>query len=86
MLSLVGVETGVTSEMTGPVVSTVNVVTTRVLLTLDAPSVTVIVQFEYVPSANVLNITVFDPLDAAAVALLQEPPYVIVPASSVVKV
>ena len=53
---------------------------------LEEESVTVIVQFEYVPALNVLKVMVFAPTEAAVVVEEQEPPYVIVPASSVVKV
>ena len=70
----------------GIVVSTVNEVTARILLALLAASVTVMVQFEYVPSARAVNVIVFAQTVADVVALLQEPPYVMVPASSVVKV
>ena len=58
----------------GIVVSTVNSFTLRILLTFDETSVTVIVQFVYVPSARVLNTIVFDPLVADVVILLQDPP------------
>ena len=50
------------------------------------PAVTVMVQLEYVPALSVLKVMVFDQLVALLVALLQEPPYVILPASFVVKV
>jgi hypothetical protein len=46
-----------------------------------AASVTVIVQFVYVPSANEFSVTVLLPLVAEPVADEQEPPYVIEPAS-----
>lgn len=76
-LTMVGAET---------MVSIKNGVAVTVLLTFHAESVTVIVQLEYVPSASVLKVTVLLPTDATEVALLHEPPYEIVPASSVVKV
>ena len=85
MLSLVGVDTAVTSASTGGT-ATVNDVKVRALLVLPEASVTVIVQFEYVPSFRALNVTVLVPADdAAVVELLQLPPYVIVPASFVLK-
>ena len=70
----------------GFVVSIVNVVMFRVLLTLSAASVTVMVQLEYVPALSVLKVIVFDQLVALVVELEHEPPYVILPASLVVKV
>lgn len=52
----------------------VNVLTLRTLLAFVAASVTVIVQSEYVPSARVLKVMVFDPDEAEVVALLHDPP------------
>ena len=81
MLLSVGVGTAVTSASTGGI-ATVNEVTARALLALPEESVTVIVQFEYVPSFRALNVMVLSPADdAVVVELLQLPPYVIVPAS-----
>ena len=77
---MVGVITAVTSERTGSM-TTVNVVIVKELLTLPAESVTVIVQFEYVPSLNVFRVIVLFPAIAVVVLEEQEPPYVMVPAS-----
>ena len=63
------------------IVSITNVLIERELLTFPAESVTVIVQFEYVPSLKALNVMVLFPLEADVVLEEQEPPYVIVPAS-----
>ena len=64
--------------------ATVNGVTSRASLTFPAESVTVTVQFEYVPSGRVLKVTVVI-LSASVVVLLllllQLPPYVMAPAS-----
>ena len=77
---MVGVITAVTSERIGGM-TTVNEVIVKELLTFPAEFVTVIVQFEYVPSLNVLRVIVLFP--AAAIVVLEEqgPPYVMVPAS-----
>jgi hypothetical protein len=56
------------------------------VLTLLAASVMVIVQLIYVHAASVLSVMVLFPTVAVVVELVQEPPYMIVPASSVVKV
>ena len=77
---MVGVITGVTSERVGGM-TTVNVVIVKELLTFPAESVTVIVQFEYVPSLNVFRVIVLFPAIAVVVLEEQEPPYVMVPAS-----
>ena len=85
MLSLVGVDTAVTSASTGGT-AIVNEVTVRALLVLPEASATVIVQLSYVPSLKALKVTVLVPADdAEVVELLQLPPYVIVPASFVLK-
>ena len=76
---MVGVITAVTSERIGGM-TTVNVVIVKELLTFPAESVTVIVQFEYVPSLNVFRVIVLFPATAIVVLEEQEPPYVIVPA------
>ena len=61
--------------------------TDRALLALLALSVTVIVQFEYVVlSFRALKVIVLLSAAAVEVELLQFPPYVIVPASFVLKV
>ena len=77
---MVGVITAVTSAIIGGI-TTVNEVIVKELLTFPAESVTVIVQFEYVPSLNVFRVIVLFP--AIAVVVLEEhgPPYVMVPAS-----
>ncbi len=77
---MVGVITAVTSERVGGM-TTVNVVIVKELLTFPAESVTVIVQFEYVPSLNVFRVIVLFPATAVVVLEEQEPPYVMVPAS-----
>ena len=77
---MVGVITAVTSERIGGM-TTVNVVIVKELLTFPAESVTVIVQFEYVPSLNVFRVIVLFPAIAVVVLEEQEPPYVMVPAS-----
>ena len=70
----------------GAVVSITNVGTFRTEEIFPAASVTVIVQLEYVPAMRAVNVIVLLPLVADAVADGQEPPYVIVPASVVLKV
>ena len=80
VVSLPGVGTGVTIASTGATVSITNVGTDNAALAFPAASVTVIVQSEYVPCANVLNVTVLFPLVAETSAAEHEPPYVIVPA------
>ena len=77
---MVGVITAVTSERIGGM-TTVNVVIVKELLTLPAESVTVIVQFEYVPSLNVFRVIVLFPATAIVVLEEQGPPYVMVPVS-----
>ena len=74
MVSLVGVVTGVTSLIVGAEGSIVNAVTLRVLLMLSAASVTVMVQFEYVPALSVLKVMVFDQLVALLVELEHDHP------------
>ena len=77
---MVGVVTVVTSTRIGGM-TTVNEVIVRELLTFPAESVTVIVQFEYVPSLKVFRVIVLFPEIAIVVLEEQGPPYVIVPAS-----
>ena len=77
---MVGVITAVTSERIGGM-TTVNVVIVKELLTFPAESVTVIVQFEYVPLLNVFRVIVLFPAIAVVVLEEQVPPYVMVPAS-----
>ena len=77
---MVGVVTAVTSERVGGM-TTVNEVIVKELLTFPAESVTVIVQFEYVPSLNVFRVIVLFPAIAIVVLEEQEPSYVMVPAS-----
>ena len=70
---MVGVITAVTSERIGGM-TTVNVVIVKELLTFPAESVTVIVQFEYVPSLNVFRVIVLFPATAIVVLEEQGPP------------
>jgi hypothetical protein len=77
---MVGVVTAVTSTRIGGM-TTVNEVIVKELLTFPAESVTVIVQFEYVPSLKVFRVIVLFPEIAIVVLEEQDPPYVIVPAS-----
>ena len=77
---MVGVITAVTSAIIGGI-TTVNVVIVKELLIFPAESVTVIVQFEYVPSLNVFRVIVLFPAIAIVVLEEQGPPYVMVPAS-----
>ncbi len=65
----------------GEVVSTTNDFIVKELLAFPAESVTVIVQFEKVPSVKEIKVMVLFPLVADVVPDEQEPPYVIVPAS-----
>ena len=65
----------------GAVVSTTNVLTLKVLLAFPAESVTIIVQFEYVPSLKETKVIVLLLVVAEVVLEEQEPPYVMVPAS-----
>ena len=81
MLSLVGEGTAVTCVSDGAVVSIVKVLTDKLSLVLLALSVTLIVQLLYVPSVRVLKVIVLFSTLAEVSELLQEPPYVIVPAS-----
>ena len=81
MLSVVGVDTAVTSASSGGT-ATVNEFTERVLLAFPEESVTVIVQSEYVPSSRDVKVMLLLPEETDEVVLLQLPPYVIVPASS----
>ncbi len=74
-----GVITAVTSAIVGGM-TTVNEVILKELLTFPAESVTVIVQFEYVPSLNVFRVIVLFPAIAIVVLEEQGPPYVMVPA------
>ncbi len=69
----------------GGVVSMVKLGTESALEAFPTASVTVIVQFEYVPTESVLNVTVLVPELADVVADEHEPPYEIVPTSFVVK-
>ena len=67
----------------GAVVSTTNVLTLKALLACPKESVTVIVQFEYVPSLREFKVMGLFPEIAEVVLEEHEPPYVIVPASLV---
>ena len=86
MVSLVGVVTAVTSTSVAAVVSTMNDVIVRVLLTFPEESVTLIVQSEYVSSLKETKVIVLLPDVADVVLEEQEPQYVMVPASSDEKV
>ena len=70
---MVGVVTAVTWDKVGAVVSTTNVFTLNALA-YPTESVTVTVQFEYLPSLKVLNEMEFVPLLAEVVPEEQEPP------------
>ena len=70
---MVGVVTAVTSEIIGGM-ATVNEVIVRELLTFPAESVTVIVQFEYVPSLKVFRVIVLFPEITIVVLEEQDPP------------
>ena len=72
---------GEIEETFGAVVSITNELIFNVTLLLKL-SVTVIVQFEYVPSLKETKVMVLLPLVAEVVLEEQEPPYVIVPSSS----
>ena len=74
---------GEVEEIIGPVVSTVKEVNVSVLLTYPKESVTVIVQFEYVPSLREFKVMGLFPEIAEVVLEEHEPPYVMVPASLV---
>jgi hypothetical protein len=85
-LSFVGVGIGIRhSEIPGALVSITNELIFNVTLLLEL-SVTVMVQLSYVPSTSALKVTVLLPDVAEVVLEEQEPPYVIVPASSDEKV
>ena len=70
---MVGVVTAVTSTRIGGM-TTVNEVIVKELLTFPSESVTVIVQFEYVPSLKVFRVIVLFPEIAIVVLEEQEPP------------
>ena len=80
-MSVSGVVTAVTSTSVAAVVSTMNDVIVRVLLTFPEESVTLIVQSEYVSSLKETKVIVLLPDVADVVLEEQEPPYVMVPAS-----
>ena len=61
---------------------TVKVVIVSMLLSFPAESVTLIVQSEYVPSLKEIKMIELFPIVAWVVPDEQEPPYVMVPASS----
>ena len=85
-MSFAGVGTAVVSVRAGALVSMVNEVTANGVEALPAVSVTVTVQSLYVPSVRVLKVIRLAPDAATVVVLEQLPPYIIVPASSVLKV
>ena len=70
----------------GEVVSTTNEFIVKELLAFPAESVSIIVQFEYVPSLKETKVIVLLPVVADVVLEEHEPPYVIVTASSDEKV
>ena len=70
-----------TSNSVSAVESTINDVIVSELLTFPAESVTIIVQFEKVPSLKETKVIVLLSVVAEVVLEEQEPPYVIVPAS-----
>ncbi len=70
----IGVVTAVTSANIAFVVSTVKDVKYKVLLAFPAESVTVIVQFEYVPSLKELKVITLLPIIAEVVLEEHEPP------------
>ena len=65
----------------GEVASTTNEFIVKELLAFPAESVTIIVQFEYVPSLKETKVIVLLLVVAEVVLEEQEPPYVMVPAS-----
>ena len=65
----------------GAVVSTTNEFIVKELLAFPAESVTITVQFEYVPSLKETKVIVLLLVVAEVVLEEQEPPYVMVPAS-----
>jgi hypothetical protein len=84
--ALIAVSERVKELTEGAVVSTTNVLTLKVLLAFPAESVTIIVQFEYVPSLKETKVIVLLLVVAEVVLEEQEPPYVMVPASEDEKV
>ena len=72
-MSIVGDTTAVTSATIGSM-TTLNEVIVKELLTFPSESVTVIVQFEYVPSLNVFRVIVLFPAIAVVVLEEQGPP------------
>ena len=80
-MSLVGLDTAVTSLSVGAVVSITKILAVKVLLALLALSVTTMVQLLYDPSARALKVMALFPEEAEEVELLQLPPYVMSPAS-----
>ena len=73
-MSLVGVVTAVTGASVAADVSTINDVIVSELLTFPAESVTVIVQFEKVPSLKETKVIVLLLVVAEVVLEEQEPP------------
>jgi hypothetical protein len=70
----VGVGTAVTVASVGAVTSITNVGIDKTEEIFPAASVTVTVQFEYVPAASALNVIVLFPDVAAVVVAEQAPP------------
>ena len=85
VVSVVGVDTGVTSVICGKVVSIVNCGTVNVLDSYPKLSVTLIVILLYVPSDKALKVNVLLPTVAFVVDEVA-PVIVIVPASLLLKV
>ena len=78
--TLLWLSVGEIDETVGAVVSITNELIFNVTLLLEL-SVTVIVQFEYVPSLKETKVIVLLSVVAEVVLEEQEPPYVMVPAS-----
>ena len=81
MFVRVGIGIRHSSEIPGTLVSITNELIFNVTLLLEL-SVTVMVQLTYVQSTSAMKVTVLLPDVAEVVLEEQEPPYVIVPASS----
>ena len=87
-MSLVGVVTAVTCERAGVLEPMAKELTERLLLVLLLLSVTAMVQLEYVPSSNAVELSdcvrvtvLFPDITEDEDELPQDPPYEIVPAS-----
>jgi hypothetical protein len=69
-----GAVVGLTIVIIGAVVSIVKEGRVSMFEIFPAASVTLIVQVVYVPSARLLNVTIFEPTVAVVVALEHDPP------------